>query len=73
MFLPYLRKIHSNQTGTEASTDKVQIDFELQQWQHMQDILCLKKIYFTHFIDNDMNELCQFIENQVAWLSKSQN
>lgn len=72
--LKYTKEVvKDGETGTEASTDKVQIDFELQQWQHMQDILCLKKIYFTHFIDNDMNELCQFIENQVAWLSKSQN
>lgn len=71
--LKYTKEVvKDGETGTEASTDKVQIDFELQQWQHMQDILCLKKIYFTHFIDNDMNELCQFIENQVAWLSKSQ-
>lgn len=72
--LKYTKEVvKDGEMGTEASTDKVQIDFELQQWQHMQDILCLKKIYFTHFIDNDMNELCQFIENQVAWLSKSQN
>ncbi|CUM56745.1 uncharacterized protein AC631_05110 [Debaryomyces fabryi] len=46
------------------------IDFELTQWTNMQRALCTEKLYFRHF-GHDNQELCEFINNQVSWLSNS--
>ncbi|KAG7661896.1 uncharacterized protein J8A68_004591 [[Candida] subhashii] len=46
------------------------IDFEFEQWNHMNNILCVEQLSFSYFEKTDMNELCQFIDNQVKWLSE---
>ncbi|CUM48413.1 uncharacterized protein AC631_05575 [Debaryomyces fabryi] len=46
------------------------VNFELQQWKTIQNVICNEKLYFIHFSKVDNNELCQFINNQVKWLSK---
>lgn len=43
-------------------------DFEFDQWQLVQQILCAEKLHFTHFQDKDMALICKFIGNQVNWL-----
>lgn len=48
------------------------IDFELTQWTNMQKALCIEKLYFRHFGKDDNTELCEFIDNQVSWLSRSE-
>ncbi|CUM49769.1 unnamed protein product [Debaryomyces tyrocola] len=48
------------------------IDFELTQWANMQRALCIKKLRFRHFDQEDNTELCNFIDNQVSWLSNSE-
>ncbi|KAK6459464.1 type II Golgi membrane protein [Scheffersomyces xylosifermentans] len=47
------------------------VDFELEQWIHMKSILCEEKVHFVFFKDRDMTELCEFINNQVTWLTES--
>lgn len=50
------------------SKNNITIDFELTQWTNMQKTLCIEKLYFRHF-GHDTQELCEFINNQVKWLS----
>lgn len=46
----------------------VETDFEYEQWLHIQDALCIKKLKFEHFKDVNPSELCDFVNNQVKWL-----
>lgn len=46
------------------------IDFELQQWKNIQNVICKEKLYFVHFSQIDNKELCKFVDNQVKWLMK---
>lgn len=52
-----------------VSEKEANIDFELQQWKNMQNVLCKEKVFFVHFQSIDNNELCKFVNNQVQWLS----
>ena len=54
-----------------SSETQITIDFELAQWTNMQKALCIEKLYFRHFNKKDNTELCEFINNQVNWLSNS--
>lgn len=54
-----------NRAGQE-----VEVDFELEQWKNMEKILCKKKISFVH-LSKFKGDLCEFVKNQVEWLSKN--
>ncbi|KAL6449610.1 MNN23 Alpha-1 [Candida maltosa Xu316] len=66
--LTYDKKVLRN-----GELESVKTDFEQEQWEHMHDILCVKRIHFVHFSDTDLNELCEFINNQVKWLEMTDN
>ncbi|RLV94548.1 Alpha-12-mannosyltransferase MNN23 [Spathaspora sp. JA1] len=61
------QKYMKNKDGNRVLTT---VDFEHEQWTHMQDILCIQKIEFVHFKDANMEKLCQLIKNQVKLLSE---
>ncbi|CAK9435913.1 uncharacterized protein LODBEIA_P05370 [Lodderomyces beijingensis] len=46
-----------------------EVDFEYEQWLHLQEALCVKKLEFVYFKYEDMDQLCSFIANQVTWLA----
>jgi alpha 1,2-mannosyltransferase len=56
----------------KSAENDTTIDFELTQWTNMQRALCIKKLRFRHFDQEDTTELCNFIDNQVSWLSNSE-
>ncbi|CAH2350080.1 alpha-1,2-mannosyltransferase Mnn5p [[Candida] railenensis] len=56
---------------TEYSDSGVKIDFELQQWRNIRFTLCEEKLYFRHFKDISYDNLCEFANNQVKWLSST--
>ncbi|KAI5951260.1 hypothetical protein KGF54_004334 [Candida jiufengensis] len=58
-------KIIKSDTGQEKI---IKTDFEFEQWLHMKDVLCLKKLQFEHFKKSDIDRVCEFINNQVEWL-----
>ncbi|KAG7192791.1 uncharacterized protein KQ657_001577 [Scheffersomyces spartinae] len=45
-------------------------DFELVQWTNIKKSLCEDKIEFSYFKKKDV-DLCEFINNQVAWLTET--
>ncbi|KAI5967474.1 hypothetical protein KGF57_000367 [Candida theae] len=55
-----------------SSNDKsVKTDFEYEQWVHIREALCIKKLKFEHFKDLNADDLCEFVNNQVKWLTPS--
>ncbi|RCK63081.1 Alpha-1,2-mannosyltransferase MNN23 [Candida viswanathii] len=63
---------YTKQELRNGELEDVQVNFEYEQWAHIHDILCVKRIHFVHFADKDMTELCEFINNQVRWLASSE-
>ena len=47
------------------------IDFELDQWETIEESLCYQPTNMVHFKDSDIGEISQFVRNQVEWLSSS--
>lgn len=47
------------------------LDFELEQWKNMGKALCEDSIYFVHLKDYNMEEICEFINNQIRFLQSS--
>lgn len=62
-------RMYNNFTFKRMGQDE-QIDFELRQWQNMHKSLCEDNLYFEHFNNTNRKELCEFINNQVRWLSQ---
>ena len=59
-----------DKTIVSLSEEKVvKTDFEYEQWLHIQEALCKKKLQFEHFKDINAQDLCEFVNNQVKWLS----
>ncbi|EGW32290.1 type II Golgi membrane protein [Spathaspora passalidarum NRRL Y-27907] len=56
-------------TNKDGNRVMATVDFEYEQWTHMQDILCIQKLDFVHFKDANMEELCELIKNQVEVLA----
>lgn len=54
----------STQDGSDEKS------FELQQWETIYDVLCVKKFSLRHFQDSNIEDLCRFVENQVGWLKQ---
>ena len=63
---------YTKQELRNGELEDVQVNFEYEQWLHIHDILCVKRIHFVHFNDKDMNEICEFVNNQVKWLSNTE-
>lgn len=62
-------RMYNNFTFKRMGQDE-QIDFELRQWQNMHTSLCNDNLFFEHFNNTNRKELCEFINNQVRWLSQ---
>lgn len=54
----------------KTDNDPNEIDFELSRWQIVSEILCDQKITFQFLKDENMDEVCQFVKNTIAWLGK---
>ena len=63
---------YSKEELRNGELEKVEVDFEYEQWTRIHDILCVKRIHFAHFIDKDMTEICEFVNNQIKWLSNTE-
>ncbi|CCG20941.1 Mnn3 predicted Golgi alpha-1,2-mannosyltransferase [Candida orthopsilosis Co 90-125] len=62
-----------DKTVLSSSKEKtIETDFEYEQWLHIQNALCVRKLKFEHFKDLDADDLCEFVNNQVKWLSPGQ-
>lgn len=57
----------------KTDNDPNEIDFELSRWQIVSEILCDQKITFQFLKDDNMDEVCQFVKNTIAWLGKRHN
>ncbi|KAG7191626.1 uncharacterized protein KQ657_002895 [Scheffersomyces spartinae] len=57
-------------TALNRAGQEVEVDFELEQWKNMEKIICKNKISFIH-LSKFKGNLCEFVKNQVEWLSKN--
>lgn len=47
------------------------IDFEYDQWKNIEKVLCEEYIDFPHFKNQEMEEVCMFVRNQVKYLHEN--
>ncbi|KAI3402785.2 hypothetical protein KGF56_004459 [Candida oxycetoniae] len=65
----YDRMKYSKTIMNKSTIENVEVDFEYEQWLHIREALCVKKLEFEFFKNQDMERLCNFISNQVDWLA----
>lgn len=61
-------RLYSGLTYNDPSNPQRKLDFELEQWKSIEQILCRDSIYFAHFKGHTADEICTFTKNQVKWL-----
>lgn len=62
-------KMYSDYTYKHSVIKDKSINLELDQWQTINQVLCVDRVNITYFADKDMNKVCTLAANQVAWLS----
>ncbi|EGW35602.1 uncharacterized protein SPAPADRAFT_58821 [Spathaspora passalidarum NRRL Y-27907] len=61
-------KMRLPEDGIDGVSTVKEIDFELSRWESVEELLCEKKIKFTITKEKDIESVCEYIKNTIAWL-----